>query len=241
VLRCYGTDLADGRAGIWTALARGATLADLIREHGRFSEIRAAAIGRTLCHASAALLEAGIPHGDLTPNGVLVDGQGQPIVVDSTLLFGLSERVVASDDLTGPFGSCVAPEIQAGGPHTEASIVYSIGALVHYLTTGIYLDPDDDSPTASNSRGRLWALHAVEPRLSREFVGLLEHATAPRPSDRLHTLDALEHALLLASTRPVGADVAASKPKRRLAAWVAALTRFGRSTGSYRKETDDSD
>src|SRR5262249_55582096 len=83
--------------------------------------------------------EIGIIHRDLKPDNIMVDLDGEPIVLD----FGLARRVDADDQVTAAgviigTPSFMSPEQVDGdqskiGPATD---IYSLGIVLYYLLTG---------------------------------------------------------------------------------------------------------
>src|SRR5262249_20051521 len=78
----------DGALYLSMAYVEGPTLAQVLRQKGRLPAGAAAALTRTLALAMHEAHRRGIVHRDLKPANVLLDGQGQPVVVD----FGLARR-----------------------------------------------------------------------------------------------------------------------------------------------------
>jgi hypothetical protein len=108
----------------------GETLAHLLRENGRFGGEEAAAIGRTLCGALAAVHLAGLVHQDVKTQNVMRErGEhgGRYVLMD----FGAGVR--SSDAARPRWGTPVymAPELFEGAPASIVSDIYSLGVLMN--------------------------------------------------------------------------------------------------------------
>ena len=103
-----------------------------------------------ICEAVAAAHQAGVVHGDLTPNNILLDHNGRIVVTD----FGFatySQKPIADDSacesIVSPGGTLgfAAPEqiSPAFGTLGLATDIYAIGGIAFYLLTG--QSPHDSS------------------------------------------------------------------------------------------------
>ena len=138
-----------GRRYYTMRLLEGGSLA------GRIADFAAtAADGRAEARrrqtASAALLvlnaravhhahQRGILHRDLKPSNILLDGMGEPHVVD----FGLARRIGSASSLTATGAvlgtpSYMSPEQARGGADVTTQVdVYGLGAVLYELLTGL--------------------------------------------------------------------------------------------------------
>jgi serine/threonine protein kinase len=103
-----------------------------------------------ICQAVAAAHDAGVVHGDLTPNNILLDSEGRIVVTD----FGFStypQKPITNDAecemIPSPGGTLgfAAPEqiSPAFGTIGFTTDIYAIGGLAFYLLTG--QSPHDSS------------------------------------------------------------------------------------------------
>ncbi|HET7802209.1 MAG TPA: protein kinase, partial [Humibacillus xanthopallidus] len=99
-----------------------------------------------MCEAVEALHGAGGLHGDISPSNVMLTAGGKPLLLD----LGAARLAGASPDLPvhGTEGF-IAPEVRQGFAPTEASDVFSLGALAWFCLTGngapdtmLRLDPE---------------------------------------------------------------------------------------------------
>ncbi len=121
---------------------QGRTLADLVQS-GQWQPGDGTEAARLVAKVARAVQyahEAGILHRDLKPANILIGADGEPCVAD----FGLAKRLKAEGSLTitghllGTPGF-MAPEQARGksGQSTAATDIYSLGAVLYFLLTGV--------------------------------------------------------------------------------------------------------
>jgi hypothetical protein len=147
----------------------GRTLAALLADEGKFVLRRVLHIGKQMAAALAAAHSAGLTHGLLTPDDVLVIEPGTSAEVGMLLGFGVAAArgVAPGPPRSGVFGVpfYVSPE-QASCKATDArSDLYSVGVILYELMTGVppFVDGDfaavlcqhlDEDPLPPSSRLR---------------------------------------------------------------------------------------
>jgi len=124
-------------------LVEGRPLLEFAREHGLGTADRLKLLAR-LCDAVQHAHQRGVIHRDLKPTNVLVDGSGQPKVLD----FGIA-RVTGSDFETQPLETragqligtlpYMSPEQVSGDPSAidTRSDVYALGVIGYQLLAGV--------------------------------------------------------------------------------------------------------
>lgn len=144
-----------------------------------------------ICDAVAAAHQAGVVHGDLSPNNILLDNNGRIVVTDFG--FATHSRQSYPDDvalelvtsLGGTLGFAAPEQISpAFGAISVATDIYAIGGLAFYLLTGrsphdgeLLLDTvTDDEVVLPNS-----PLSASEARLAAAANLALKKAVDSRP------------------------------------------------------------
>lgn len=129
---------------------------------------------------------AGLLHGYLSPDSVVIDPSGEPVIVD----LGLAQSLPANNELdaSAPYQGFLAPEVEiSGGADSQiASDIYSIGAIGFRMLTGRIPGSEDEvasallpsglsEPLAARFKQAFCLAMAFEP--SKRFKTALELAT----------------------------------------------------------------
>jgi Protein kinase domain/FG-GAP-like repeat/FG-GAP repeat len=198
VLTVFGAAEHDGRAGVWTELIRGESLEQRLARTGPLVPREAASIGVDLCGALAAVHAAGLLHGDIKAANVMVETLPTPGARPRVVLmdFGAAHERATGGQVTGT-PLLMAPEVLEGHPASTRSDLYSVGALLHQLTTGRYpIEADTlDGLRAGHSRGA----RTPASRAGRDAAALarvVERALAPNVAERHPDAGAMRRALL---------------------------------------------
>src|SRR5205085_2384396 len=165
IVKVYEVGDNDGQAYFSMQFVEGTTLAGLLAKHGPLPPREAVRYLIAICRAVHRAHENGILHRDLKPSNVLIDRDGQPHVTD----FGLAKRVEADFSLTRSGAivgtpSYMAPEQAAGsrGVLSQASDVYSLGAILYEMLTG---RPPFQAASAVDTLMLVLEQEPLEPRL----------------------------------------------------------------------------
>ena len=197
VVSIYGSEIRDGRVGMWMERIEGKTLEEVLADHGPLSAREAALVGIELCGAVAAVHAAGLLHGDIKTTNVMRERGGRIVLMD----FGAgSERVPSGGGLPAPaFATPLvsAPEVLRGEDPRVESDLYSIGALLYRLVTGRYhvAGGSFEEVRTRLERGETVALRDARPDLPHEFVEVVTRALRVRVEERFPTAGAMESAL----------------------------------------------
>ena len=179
----------EGDEGPWIAsdLVGGRDLGEVLADTGALPEPLVRRIALRLAGALEALHGAGFLHGDLKPENVRLDGEGNAVLVD----LGFAQPLKAQDaDASRRPGTIayLSPEQARGARADERSEVFSLGVLLYEIATGThpFLAPGttaDESPAllaaAAFQRPSLRA-----PTLTPFFDLLLEEWLQAEPSAR---------------------------------------------------------
>jgi len=201
VVHVYGADDADGVAGFWMELIAGDTLAALVARHGPFGAEEAAAIGRTLCAALAAVHVVGLIHQDVKARNVMRergDRAGRYVLMD----FGAAVRADHRNAPRCGTPAYMAPELFDGAAASVASDLYSLGVLLFHLVTCEFPVGGEslDEVRSEHERSRRRWLRDRRPGLPDAFLEAIDRALARDPVERYRTAGEFAHALHIGGT-----------------------------------------
>lgn len=218
----YGT--TDDGAYLVMARIDGQSLQRRLAERGRLSAAETGVIVAQAARALQAAHQAGIVHRDVTPGNLIIEPDGNVVLVD----FGVA-RSAASETLTGArnvigTASYMAPEQVAKRVIGPAADLYALGAVAYHCLAGQPPFTGDDAVAVAlrHVRERPPPLPAGVPaRLQR----LVARALAKDPADRHPSAAALARD---AERVGGGPGLLASDPV------TIALPPFGADTGTFR-------
>jgi serine/threonine protein kinase/Tfp pilus assembly protein PilF len=192
---------ADGTCYVAMDLVIGRDLSKILEEYKQLSFYDAACIVTEVLRGLSAAHEAGLLHGDIRPENVIVTEEGQVKVMG----FGICD--IAGSALGADRASSVrspahlAPEIVQKRPADQRSDIYSVGCLLYQMLTG-------EPPFAAASRLATMMEHVttapVPPTrkvrsLFPEVDQLTLRAMAKEPSERFESAAEMRRALIRAA------------------------------------------
>jgi serine/threonine-protein kinase len=243
----------DGVPYLVMRRAAGVSLGALVRTLGPLPMARVRRIATQILEGLVAIHAAGLVHGDLKADNVLVADDDRVTIID----FGLArEHAVApawlADGVVSGTPEYMAPEVIAGGPMTSAADIYAAGVIIYELLTGT-------TPFAGGSTAVICERHltetAVPPSLRYPeralpvaLEALLMRALAKQPAQR--HLNAALFATGIAraipttwpdapSARPLPARMTTVVPTRRweIRCETVRPVRFADGTGNHTTAT----
>jgi serine/threonine protein kinase len=135
-------------------LLTGETLAARLRRTASISTREGFAILKQMAAGLAAIHAAGIVHGDIKPNNIMLDGTGLDVRLCFTD-FGLARAYTGETSLAGNVlggtPDYMAPEVRRGLGPSQASDLFAFGVVLHQVFTGQkpLLTPDKSSVVVS--------------------------------------------------------------------------------------------
>ena len=174
IVPIYEVGMLGGLVFYTMAYIDGQSLSDLVLE-GPMAPMEAARIVHKLCSAVDFAHRAGVYHRDIKPANVLIDASGQPILID----FGLAKFAHRDSALTTTgqilgTPAYIAPEHASGraSQTTEASDVYSLGAILYCLCAG---QPPFSGPTPFDVLIQVLDRDPKPSKLNRRVTTELDH------------------------------------------------------------------
>ena len=233
----------DGKYFISMAYIEGRPLSDLIRGGKMQSERHIAIAVHKLARALQQAHDHGIVHRDLKPANIMVDKQGEPIIMD----FGLARKARKEGEATLTQSGAIlgspaymSPEQIEGDPESvgPASDQYSLGVVLYEMLTGqlpfrgsmvnVLAQIITKGPTPPSE-----LRPGIDPRIEAVCLKMM----AKKASDRFPSMKAVAEQLAAIVKSPAAdADrcrkVAGSRPSRRRGQLLRATKPAHRRSGS---------
>ncbi|NNG36502.1 serine/threonine-protein kinase [Nakamurella aerolata] len=214
---------------IVTELVEGASLRAVLREHGRLSGPQALRLLRGALSGLAAVHAAGLVHGDIKPDNILIDQTGAARIID----FGLATPVGAAavgEQVTGS-PSYLAPERIQGRPADIRSDIYAMSVLLFELLAG--QRPYPAKTSAEMLQQQLHApvpdLRSVRPDVGDALAQLCFAGMQKDPGQRPPTAEVFAAALDAAARERYGPAWLAAPAGASLGGVISAMVAGGSS------------
>lgn len=186
----------NGRQYLVMDYIAGETLEDIVTRRGPLPEAEVVALTRQLLDALDYLHSNRVVHRDIKPSNIKRTPDGRLYLVD----FGISKRqatgVVTQSWARGVGSPGFAPLEQYSGGTDGRSDIYSLGAVLYFLLTGLV--PPDAPDLASGTL--LQPPSRVKPGVSGDTDKLVLRAMATQPVHRFQTAAEMRQALAVRQT-----------------------------------------
>ena len=219
IAQIYSYGISDGMPYIAMELVAGGSLDQVMRNFGDKTDVpRVMKICEQVAQALRCAADQGLVHGDVKPENVLLDANGNAKLVD----FGLAAMQKDTDEIWGtPY--YIAPEKVKKQAVDYRADMYSLGGTIYHALTGVAPFEGDDASAVVRKRfeGAPRRPSEVRPSLSPQIDALVMRMLALDPADRYPTFEALladfkdVMATGLSSTQPVSAAQGAAAPAAR--------------------------
>ena len=189
IAQIYSYGIADGMPYIAMELVAGGSLDQLMKNAGASIDIpRVMKICEQVAQALRCAADQGLVHGDVKPENVLLDANGNAKLVD----FGLAAMQKDTNEIWGtPY--YIAPEKVKKEPVDYRADMYSLGGTIYHALTGVAPFEGDDAPAVVRKRfeGAPVPPSKIRSDISPQIDALVLKMLALNPADRFPSFEAL--------------------------------------------------
>ncbi len=197
---------ADGSVYFVMEYLEGVELGSVIEREGALDVARALRIGGQISRALAAAHREGIIHRDLKPENIFLITRGGEADVVKVLDFGIAktteaeaarERRLTSPGMAMGTPEYMAPEQAAGRAADARTDVYSLGAIMYEMVTGVPPYSGDNFMEILTKKATQDPPPPIEVRgeIPGQVSDVVAQAMARDPDHRPQTMEALEYEL----------------------------------------------
>jgi serine/threonine-protein kinase len=164
----------------------GETLYQVLKKRRALPEPEALSIAARLCDALDYLHARGIVHRDLKPENVMLCRDGSLRLMDFGIALYPQCRRLTFIGFAPGTPHYMAPERVNGKRGDARTDIYSLGAILYHLLTGVIAFDDADITAIMNARvtGDPVAPRQLNPAISEQAEEILLHAMARDPASR---------------------------------------------------------
>ena len=208
IAQIYSYGIADGMPYIAMELVAGGSLDNLMKNAGASIDIpRVMKICEQVAQALRCAADQGLVHGDVKPENVLLDANGNAKLVD----FGLAGMQKDTNEIWGtPY--YIAPEKVKKEPVDFRADMYSLGGTLYHALTGVAPFEGDDMAAVVRKRfeGAPVAPSKIRSDITPQIDALVLKMLALNPSDRYPSFEALLEAFKAVMARGLTATPGAN-------------------------------
>jgi serine/threonine protein kinase len=175
----------------------GRTLYELLRERRKLPEEEALAIASRICEPLQYLHDRGILHRDLKPENIMLCNDGSLRLMDFGVARLAHARRLTFIGFAPGTPHYMAPERVNGKSGDARTDIYSLGAMLYEMLTGVIAFNQDDVTAIMNARvtGDPESLRRLNPKISPHAEEIVLQAMERDPDKRFPTAAAFKAAL----------------------------------------------
>ena len=219
VVRIFDLGTIGGIKYITMSYVEGVDLATLIRREGRQPIRDVLRIARSVVSALVSAHAAGVVHRDLKPANIVVQRDGEALVMDFGIALSTGDAAPAGAAYTAPgrFAGAVtrysaasaietivgtpdymAPEQANGGPIDQRADIYAYGLILYDALIGRRRDRLSENPLEDLQQRMLAApppVRSISPAVPEAVDALVSRCVDPDPAKRYQTSEEVAAAL----------------------------------------------
>ena len=189
IAQIYRFDIEQGRPYIAMEVCPGGSLdSDMEKNPGKLDVVRVMRIGEQMASALSIAAEAGLVHGDIKPENVLYDNDGNAKIVD----FGLAAMQGETNEIWGtPY--YISPEKCKKQKIDFRADIYSLGGTLYHALTGVPPFEGEDAVAVVKARfmGPPRKPSEIRPDIPPEVDAMIMRMLEVEPSRRHPTYQSL--------------------------------------------------
>ena len=236
IAQVYSYGICDGMPYIAMELAAGGSLYSIMNANpGKTDVARVIKICQQVAQALQCASDQGFVHGDVKPENILLDSNGNAKLVD----FGLAAMQKDTDEIWGtPY--YISPEKVRKEPVDFRADMYSLGGTLYHALTGVAPFEGDDSIAVVKKRfeGQPKKPSEIRPELSTAIDNLVMTMLALAKEERYPSFEALIDAFKAVLTTGLTAKLptTVAAPKKTTVGGVRRMTAVrGRRTAMMKR------
>jgi serine/threonine-protein kinase len=199
ILKVIKTDRPKSRPYLVMEFLDGSTLAEILAKRKPLPEGEARAFASRICEALEYLHTNGITHRDLKPQNIMVCRDGSLRLFDFGIARVEKARRLTFVGLTPALGTpdYISPEQVKGKRGDHRSDIYSLGAILYEMVTGVTPFEGESPYVVMNARvtGDPPAPRKLAPELHPALEEIILHALERNPADRYQSAGVMKREL----------------------------------------------
>jgi serine/threonine protein kinase len=182
------------RPYVVTEYLTGKTLFDVLRESRKLPEQQALGLASRICGALAYLHDQGVHHRDLKPENIMLCDDGSLRIMDFGIARAADSRRLTFMGFAPGTPHYMAPERVNGQRGDARTDIYTLGAILYEMLTGVVSFHDEDPQMIMESRvlGDPEAPRKVNPAISPAAEEIVLRAMERDPDLRYATAAAMQ-------------------------------------------------
>jgi tetratricopeptide (TPR) repeat protein len=189
VVRIHDLGEINGVKYLTMPFIQGETLGARIRREGHLPVARALHFAKQIVSGLAAAHDEGVVHRDLKPANVMIDSEGEIVILDFGLARSVSGMTVgtATGTLMGTV-EYMAPEQASGSRVDQRADIYAFGLIFHEMLVGRRRSSDTAlGELMLRTREAPPSVRSLDPQIPEAIDRIVARCLRPDPAERYQT------------------------------------------------------